>query len=270
MENIDTIKKSLMIIASKLYKMSLLNTYNYKHYLDEINDKDGRFIYRISCDFLKIALYNNVYQALKNEFNAIYYIAINNKPNISNLKHYLKQRLSKCNFPIFFDGAFESEIPINRIRIYVPSDKSDLVMYELYSMHGDIYENKGDFKKSHSQTIAVFNGYLKVEVYFYNITKEGNISIKSYNKDNESLNLVETIINKSHLALFFKKYDNVSRIETEEFMFLNAINGDSATDFIKAMNIKNKINLNKVIGLRTKLHKTIKKEEKNNGLQKTC
>lgn len=270
MENTDTIRKSLMIIASKLYKMGLLNGYNYKHYMDEINNKDERLFYKLSCEFLKIALYNNAYQSLKNEFNAIYFIAVNNKPNITKLKQYLKQRLSKCNFPIFFDGAFEDDAPVNRLKIYVPINKTDLVMYELYSMHGDIYENNKDFKKSHSETLAIFNGYLKLEIYFYYITKEGNIIIKSYNKENESLNLVETIINKSHLALFFKKYDNVSRIETEEFMFLNAINGDSAADFIKAMNIKNKINLNKVIGLRTKLHKTIKKEEKNNGLQKTC
>lgn len=269
MENTDTIRKSLMIIASKLYKMGLLNGYNYKYYMDEINNKDERLFYKLSCEFLKIALYNNAYQSLKNEFNVIYYIAVNNKPNIIKLKKYLKERLNKSYFPIFFDGAFENDTPVNRLKIYVPSNKIDLLMYELYSMHGEIYENNKDFK-SHSEALVIFNGYLKLEIYFYYITKEGNIIIKSYNKENENISIEETIINKSHLDFFFKKYDNSSRIETKEFMFLNAINGDSAADFIKAMSIKNNINLNKVIGLRTKLHKTVKKEEKNNGLQKTC
>ena len=271
MENVKNLSTFLKDIALKLYKLKVLDDIDYNEFVNGINNNNENDLYKYACLFLKRSLYNNVYVNLRNEFEGIKLIAYQSIQNFSKLDDFklaLKKRFSSYKFSVLFDSFFENDIITDRLKIYVPIDKKDNVLFELYSMQADIYENIKYQKNVHSDIFAVFNGKLLLDIYLYDISKEGNLTIRKCFVDNQKINVVETEILSSGISLCFKDYENNSKIETLEFAFINAIDGDSAVDFINAMSLKNIINLKKIDSLRLKIyHKTIE-EGKSNGLQK--
>lgn len=280
----DEIKDILMIIAKKLNKKyKVLSDGDYEKFLVDIDIYTFNDLCRFACLFLNLSIFfKTIYSGLKGEFEKLYKLLgeeiFTNQGNIKfKTLDFVREYFEDANYSAILDGHFDNYIladgyKCNRFKICIPKDQIETVLEEFYEIGADVFEGASvrDSANIGCDAIVYFNG-LTFTIRTYSENKDGIIMIDRYYRSYDGI--IHEYIELPSIVVedCFEDTKGSTLIETPEYMFIDAIYGGTALDYIEAMTLKNKINLKKVAFIKSRMGFTIKreKEEKSNGLQKT-
>lgn len=281
----DEIKDILIVIAKKLNnKYKVLNHADYEEFLINIDIYSFNDLCRFACMFLNLSIFfKSVYSGLKGEFEKIYKILLDEsgfeRVN-ANYKtvDFVREYFERANYITLLDGHFDNYelgegLKCYRFKIGIPIEQLEIVLEEFYELGAEVYEGttKQDLANINCDAIVSFNG-LTFEIRTYMKQKEDMIETEKYFKTFNGL-MHETIqLSPNMVKDCFETSKGSTLIETPEFMFIDAITGGTAFDYIEAMILKNRINLKKISFIKSRINRDVEmeSEEKQNGFQKTC
>lgn len=242
MENIIKLRSCLLSISKKLFKEGLLADQDINDIENKINESDENTLYEIAIYLFKISLTESKERLIKKELNSIYVIAKQKMVDYDFFNNIRNNILNSTNgLPLIIDRYFYSNEPVNKLRIYAPSESKESIMINLYSLYANICEN--NHNHIHSSELAIFDDKLEIEVYSYKI-KNNNLIIEEFITLNGDTKCYYKEID-TDIELCFENLSRNIKIETPEFAFLNALEGNSASDFIKAIELKSIISFKK-------------------------
>ena len=266
MENINELRSNLLSISNKLFKKGLLENQNINDINTKINESAENDLFEYALYFLKISLLNSKESLIIKELEKIYSLAqdtLIDDDFYNQICNTILSSINRNSLPIIVDRYFASLNPVNKLRLYVPIFLKDTIMIDLYSLYATIKENYQNH--IHASEIAIFDDKLEIEVYSYKINSNNELIIEEFINENGETKCLHSTID-TDLDLCFEDFNEEIKIETPEFAFLYAIEGNCASDFIKAMDLKDIVNFKKFN--RIKIIRKDIKEEKKNGLQK--
>lgn len=266
MENINELRSCLLSISNKLFKKGLLENQNINDINTKINESDENDLFEYALYFLKISLLNSKESLIIKELEKIYSLAqetLIDDDFYNQICNTILSSINRNSLPIIVDKYFTSSKSVNKLKLYVPVFLKDTIMINLYSLYATIKENC--HHHIHASEVAIFEDKLEIEVYVYKINSNNKLIIEEYITQNGETKCLHSTI-ESNLDLCFEDFNQRIKIETPEFAFLYAIEGNCASDFIKAMDLKDIVNFKRFN--RIKIIRKDMKEEKKNGLQK--
>ena len=251
METEKQIKEVLVIIAKKLHKIGIINSNDFSLFMEQIDSIKTKKAYSFACVFLNLSIKNkSIFQLVKNDFETLNNLTLSLlhnsvSKNYNRIKVVLRY-LNRFDDFIFLDCYFEDlekkfGFTSSRLKICIPLELKDDILNELYYLGAEIYENNAStMDRQDCDALVTIGGY-QLDINCYSFDDKG-ISIKINSSDDSSKTSIISIP-KDAFPICYKNYMGNLKIESYELSFIRCISSGKPADFVKAMELRNKINI---------------------------
>ena len=279
----ENIRMLLLKISDRLFKTySLFGEVKTEKndYVEKIKVASKEGLYRIAVDLLDYALTNNKFHSCKEYFNELYNLTVEHlsKYGYSNtyfvnlIMLYFKQ----VNYPVYLDGIMgskDNKLFSNKLRVLVPETVAENITEEMYGRGGSIYENEDTIPMVDGEklffddfdVLVYFGNGFEMDLSLYSKDSDNNLVTRKYHKDEMGKTIISNVICDEVLqSLCYTSFAGTKMfIETPELEYVRASEIGTNYDFIRMMQLKDKVNKKKIVLIKDYRDKMFEKKEIN-------